>query len=208
MRARGRGDGQGFFFVCFSYEGQECFVVERVLYKRCYNPMLATCDFLGPHTLLHRWRKELEWELKYRSHESKLLWAQVNRSLFQKIGRFETSPRIGQIWRIGRLVFLQTSYSLKFVPTRRYISKCPIFCNRPQESNKRIHFCLTKSKVALIHDSCFWTQTQTLSVIDIRGCKKLRNYTLCARGYSTVWSCLDVAFVQSTRSHVYVSCLS
>ena len=51
----------------------------------------------------------------------------VLRGLLQKIGRFETSPRIGRIWRIGCLKEHQTSYS----PNSSYSWRRPIFCNRP-----------------------------------------------------------------------------
>ena len=46
----------------------------------CRRGVNAMCDSVGSRTLLLRRRKEPGWELKNRSHESKLLLAQMNRS--------------------------------------------------------------------------------------------------------------------------------
>ena len=47
-----------------------------------YTALHTMCDFARPRILLCRWSKEFEWELKNRSHESKLLLALLNKNEF------------------------------------------------------------------------------------------------------------------------------
>ena len=89
----------------------------------------------------------------------------VLRGLLQKIGRFETSPRIGRIWRIGCLKEHQTSYS----PNSSYSWRRPIFCNRalyPPVRTAAIRLPLHAIHLIMIviykHWRCFLTNCASL----------------------------------------------
>ena len=73
-------------------------IFERTNAERCTSSPLrrrvnAMWDSVGSRTLLRRRRKEPGWELKNRSHESKLLLAQMNRNQ-TRIHSCSSGPRV------------------------------------------------------------------------------------------------------------------